>query len=102
MPDEIKPEYTALDLEYNNKQRAHEQAREINRGLTRLKKISSRPELVKKAPAEADKTGSFIVVPIGELQAKSIEEAVTEAGKSCSELSHPKKAKKKWFKWQAK
>ena len=102
MADDNK-EITALDLEYINKQRAVAQAREINRGLTRLKKISSRPEQAKKAPAEADKTGSFIVVPVGELQAKNIEEALSEACKSCSE--HPlttKKPKKTWFKWGAK
>jgi len=100
---DVNKELTALDLEYNNKQRAHEQAREINRGLTRLKKISSRPELPKKATVDVDKTGNFIVVPIGELQAKNIEQALSEAGKSCSE--HPtqvKKAKKTWFKWGSK
>jgi hypothetical protein len=96
-------ELTALDLEYNNKQRAHAQAREINRGLTRLKKISSRPELTKKTTVDVDKTGNFIVVPIGELQAKNIEQALSEAGKSCSEQLQPfKRAKKTWFKWGSK
>jgi hypothetical protein len=99
----INKDLTALDLEYHNKQRAHEQAREINRGLTRLKKISTRPILQKKAAVDIDKTGNFIVVPIGELQAKNIEEALSEAGKSCSEPpTISKKAKKTWFKWGSK
>lgn len=100
---DVNKELTALDLEYNNKQRAHEQAREINRGLTRLKKISSRPDLPKKVAVDVDKTGNFIVVPIGELQAKNIEQAVSDASKSCSDPPAPaKKAKKTWFKWGSK
>jgi hypothetical protein len=103
MADENKT-LTALDLEYNNKQRAYAQAREINRGLTRLKKISTRPELIKKVTPDIDKTGNFIVVPIGELQAKNIEEALSEADKCRSDPPvKTKLAKKKtWFKWGSK
>jgi hypothetical protein len=100
---DINKDLTALDLEYHNKQRAHEQAHEINRGLTRLKKISSRPDLAKKKTTiDVDKTDNFIVLPIGELQAKNIEQALSDAGKSCNEQPYLKKAKKAWFKWSSK
>lgn len=102
MTEENRP-VTALDLELNNKIRANEQAHEINRGLTRLKKISSRPELIKKPRVDDDRTGNFIVVPVSELLSKDIEEAVVNAGKSCSILPPTaKKVKKKWFSWDSK
>lgn len=86
-------------LEMLNKQRAGEQAKEINRSLTRLKKISHPP---KAKDLDTDKTGKFIVVPINNIQAETIESAYTEAEKTCTdsglELEKSKK-KKKWFKW---
>lgn len=86
-------------LELRNKQLATKQVRQINKELTRLKRISASPEKV-VAP-EADKTGQFIVIPISRILGSTIETAHQEAEKSCTEssLELRKAKKKKWFKW---
>lgn len=88
-------------LEFINKAVAKDQVREINKELTKLKRISSRPLSAKAKPekVDVDKTGSFIVVPIGELINTKIEEAHSEAQRACTSDAPPE-TKKKWFKWK--
>jgi len=93
-------EKTPSILEAINKQVAKNQAREINKGLTQLKRLSLPPP---KETLETDKTGKFITVPINDTQSAVIDEAYDEAEKTCtkSELELDKaKKKKKWFKWR--
>ncbi len=91
---------TPIMLELINKQRAEKQARAINRSLTRLKTISNYPAAATGRNAET--TGQFVTVQIGDIKAEQIEEAYTAAGKACESSSHDlavEKKRKKWFKW---
>jgi hypothetical protein len=94
------PPQNPSTLELLNKQLAKQQAREINRGLTKLKRVSMPPTKTKKE-LDADKTGRFIVVPVTTVLAETIENAVESASKSVSEsdIELAKSKKKKWFKW---
>lgn len=91
---------TTSELELLNKQLAQTQARQINKELTRLKRVSDHSNM--KAPVEADKTGQFIVVPLNTVQGDTIEKAHGEAVKTCTDSGiemEKSKKRKKWFKW---
>lgn len=100
MTDVVDKKISSSELELLNKEVAKSQARKINKELTKLKRISNRPLGAKeKAPVEADKTGSFVVVPATTLVTQEIDVAHAEAQKQCKADSLPP-PKKKWLKWK--
>jgi len=91
---------TTSELELLNKQLAQTQARQINKELTRLKRVSD--HTATKAPTEADKTGQFIVLPLNTVQGDTIEKAHGDAVKTCTDSGialDKSKKRKTWFKW---
>lgn len=88
------------ELEVLNKSLVRVQARQINKELTRLKKISD-PASAKPA-LDVDKTGQFIVVPLNTVQGNTIDKAYEEAVKISTDSSiafEKAKKRKKWFNW---
>jgi len=88
------------ELEVLNKSLVRTQARQINKELTRLKKISD-PAGTKPA-LDIDKTGQFIVVPLSIVQGSTIDKAYEDAIRVNTDSSmalEKSKKKKKWFKW---
>jgi hypothetical protein len=100
MTDAADKPISSSGLELINKEIAKSQARQINKELTKLKRISNRPLGEReKAPVEVDKTGSFVVVPVTALVTEEIDAAHAEAQKQCASEPAPA-AKKKWLKWK--